>query len=486
MDSSNTPSIKKNFVMNVVLTVSTFIFPLISFRYVTNILSTDGYGKVRFATSVINYFSMFAQLGIPTYGIRACAMVRDDRQKLSETVYELLYINFLTCVITYIALIISVFLIRRFYDDRILFFIISAIIFFNAIGIEWMYKGLEQYTYITVRSIMFKVVALIAMFLLVKQESDYVMYGIVSILASSGSNVMNFLNARKFIDRTHVKHEWKKHLKPVLVFFAMAAATTIYTNLDAVMLGFIKTDSDVAFYDAAVKVKTILVGVVTSLGAVILPRASYYIENKMWQEFKRISSKAIHFVLLVSLPLAVFFMIYADRSIYLLSGEKYASSIVPMMILMPTLILIGITNILGIQILVPLGKEKYVLYSVIGGAITDLVLNAVLIPRLASIGAAIGTLAAEFVVLLLQIWFLKDRIAELFTAVNISKILISLVLGTFAGLIVKLIHASDFIALFVAAISFFGTYGIMLLVLKENMMEEIVRTVFSKLKKKSK
>ena len=160
-------SIKKNFVMNIILTMSSFIFPLITFPYVSRVLLPVGTGKVAFATSVVTYFSMFAQLGIPTYGIRACAQVRDDREKLSKVVQELWIINMVMTIGVYILFFCSLYLVPRMRSDKILFIIIGSMIFFNSIGMEWVYKALEEYTYITIRSIIFKIIALGMMFLLV-------------------------------------------------------------------------------------------------------------------------------------------------------------------------------------------------------------------------------------------------------------------------------------------------------------------------------
>ena len=157
-------SIKLNFIMNVILTMSSFIFPLITFPYVSRILLPEGTGKVSFATSLISYFSMFAQLGIPTYGIRACAKVRDDKEELTRTTQELVIINFVMSVISYTALAVALMLVPRLREERALYIIVSLTIAFNVIGMEWMYKALEQYTYITIRSIIFKFVALIVMF----------------------------------------------------------------------------------------------------------------------------------------------------------------------------------------------------------------------------------------------------------------------------------------------------------------------------------
>ena len=431
-------SITFNFVMNVILSMSSFIFPLITFPYVSRVLLPDGTGKVSFATSVITYFAMFAQLGIPTYGIRACAKVRDDRKKLSKTVQELFCINLLMTVVAYIAFGIALLTVPRLQQDKTLFVIISLTMIFNAIGMEWLYKALEQYTYITVRSIVFKFVALIAMFVFVRQKADYVVYGAITILASSASNIFNFINIHKYVDmEVSEKLQIKKHLKPVLVFFAMSCATTIYTHLDTVMLGFMKTDTDVGYYNAAVKIKTILVTVVTSLGTVLLPRVSYYIEKGMMEEFWKTARKAMNFVVMFSVPLFIFFILFAREGVYFLSGNAFEGAVIPMQIIMPTLLFIGMTNIMGIQMLVPMGKEKFVLYSEIAGAIVDLVLNMILIPRYAAAGAAIGTMAAEIVVWIVQLYFMRENVRILYTGKSYLTVVILAILGAICVFPVK-------------------------------------------------
>ena len=332
-------SIKLNFVMNAALTMSSIIFPIITFPYVSRILMPSGTGRVTFATSLISYFSMFAQLGIPTYGIRACAQVRDDKGKLSKTVQELLIINLIMSFFAYVFLAIALITVPRLFEDRILYIIISSTILLNVVGMEWLYKGLEKYSYITIRSVIFKFIALIAMFVFVHKKEDYVIYGAISIFAASASNILNIIHARRYIDFSFEGHyDLRKHLKAVLIFFAMSCATIIYTNLDTVMLGFMKSDIDVGYYNAAVKIKVILVQVVASLGGVLLPRCSYYVEKGMWADFKRICSKALNFVVVIALPLSVYFIIYAQDAIMFLSGSEYLGAILPMKIIMPCLL----------------------------------------------------------------------------------------------------------------------------------------------------
>ena len=472
-------SLKLNFVMNAILTMSSIIFPLITFRYVSNILLPDGTGKVSFAISLITYFNMFAQLGIPIYGIRICAMVRDNKEELTRTAHELLVLNFIVGAVSYFVLLLAILFVPKLQEDRALYIIVSSTIFLSAIGMEWLYKALEQYTYIAIRSIIFKLIAMVGMFLLIHQKSDYVVYGGITVFASSAANIINLFHARYY--------SIHRHLKPVLIFFAMSCATTIYTNLDNVMLGIMATKTQVGYYDAAVKVKVVLVSLVTSLGTVLLPRASYYVEMEMKGEFRRISAKALNFVMLVALPLMIFFMLFAEQSIrFLTGGTLYESATLPMQIIMPTLLFIGITNVLGIQILVPLGREKTVLVSEIVGAVTDLILNAILIPQYGASGAAIGTLAAEFAVLVVQYIALRSEVRGAFLDIHYFKIFAALIPAVLSAVWVSHLQIGTFWLLVFAAILFFGLYGIVLLLLKEPLVKEIVFGLLSKLKRKNK
>ena len=468
-----TKSLKLNFIMNAILTMSSFLFPLITFPYVSRILLPIGTGKVSFANSVVTYFVMISQLGIPTYGIRACAIVRDDEEKLKKTVYELFAINVVMSILAYIVFFAALIYVPRLRADRTLFLITGTLIFFNTIGVEWLYKALEQYTYITVRSIIFKFIALIAMFVLVHDVDDYVIYGGISIFAASASNAFNFIRLRKIIGKKKVSQlNFKQHFKPVFTFFIISCATTIYTNLDNVMLGFMKDDVEVGYYNAATKIKNILVSIVTSLGTVLMPRASYYLQNGMEDEFFKLSKKSVKFVFLAATSLMIYFMLFAREGVLFLSGEAFEGAILPMMIVMPTLFFIGLTNIMGIQMLVPMGREDAVMISTFAGAIVDLILNAIFIPMLGSTGAAIGTLVAEFVVLIVQMIYLKKDVRYLYSKQDYSKILAALLIAVVSAGIVKVFVPGVFIKLVISAVLFFGLYGIALYVMKEEIVTE--------------
>lgn len=484
--SKNNKSVKVNFIMNAILNLSAVIFPLITFPYVSRILTPTGTGRVSSAVALVTYFAMVAQLGIPTYGIRACAIVRDDKEKLSRTAQEIFIINMIMSVIVYGVFFGALFFIPEMAEDKTLYLICSTTIVFNLIGMEWLYKALEEYSYITKRSLFFKFIALVLTFACIHTKDDYLFYGVTTIFAASASNVMNFINVRKYITLKPLRnYDFKHHMKPILIFFGMSVATTIYTNLDTVMLKFMQGNEDAGYYTAAVKVKTVLVGVVTSIGTVLLPRVSYYIEQKRHDEFRKVTAKAMELVVMMALPLVVYFIIYAREAILVLSGADYIPAIIPMQLIMPTVFLIGFTNITGIQILIPQGRENVVLISEIVGAVVDFAINLVLIPSMGSSGAAIGTLVAELAVLIVQAIAMWKFLMEIMRKIKAGKIVLACVLGTVVALLVHLLPITNsFMILVITALLFFGIYGGGLLLMKEPLVYEVVGQMKEKFLKK--
>ena len=478
-------SVKFNFIMNFIMAASAIVFPLITFPYVSRVLMAVGNGKVAAATAVVTYFNMFASLGIPTYGIRACAKVRDDKEKLSKTAQELLIINSVTMLITCVVFIVSVAAVPEFSVEKELYIINGIGMVLNMFAVTWLYNALEQYAYITVCNIVVKIVSLLLMFLLVKKPEDYIIYGGITVLASSASYVFNFLYAFRFISLKKTgKYEFRIHMKPIFRFFAMTAAASVYTNLDVVMLKFMKGDVEVGYYNAAIKVKTILVSLITSLGTVLLPRLSYYVKKNEKELFYQMIGKAVNFVVIAGLPLSVYFMIFAEESILFLAGEGYHGSVLPMILLMPTVLLIGLSNITGIQVLTPQNMEQKVLNSILWGAVIDFALNLVLIPKFASSGAAFATLMAELAVLIVQCVYLKESIRGMARAVSWRKVVPAMLVGSCAAAVVKAlvdfsgiaqsVEMQAFFMLAVSACVFFGGYGIMLLAKKEEFVWGLV------------
>lgn len=478
-------SVKINFIMNFILTISNFIFPLITFPYVSRILLAEGLGTINFASSIVAYFSMLGMLGIPTYGIRACAKVRDDKEKLNKTVIEIMILNAIVMSIALVLLFVCVLSIKKLYTERMLYLILSSTLVFNVLGVDWLYRSLEKYTYITIRSIVFKFISLILMFLFVHQTQDYLIYGAISVFAAVGSNVLNFINLRKLICIPSIKDlNIFQHLKPTLTFFLLTVSSTIYLNVDTTMLGFVKGSEAVGYYSAAVKIKQILVSVVTSLGTVLLPRLSYYYEQGNHEEFKRLTQKALNFVFLISLPMVIYFILVSKEAILFLSGDNFIRAVLPMQLIMPTVLFIGLSNLMGMQILVPTNREKLVVYSTIIGALVDIIVNIFAIPLFGAGGAAFAGTIAEFSVALAQFIFLKEFILPILKKIDFVKIGVSLLIATLVtfGLLVA-INTSAFLTLLFSAIVYFAIYGICLLFQKEEFVLDIWNTVVSKVKK---
>lgn len=477
-------SVALNFIMNFLLTASAVVFPLITFPYVSRVLGPQGTGSVAMGTSLVSYFTMIAMLGIPTYGIRATASVRDNKTELSRTVQELLIINLGMSVVAYVSLFLTILLVPSFQAQKTMYSVCSIAIILNVIGVNWVYQGLEEYTYITVVSLLFKVLALILMFALVRSSQDAIWYALATVIGGFGSGLINFFRLRRFITlRPLGPYHFRCHLKPILTFFAMSVATTVYTNLDVVMLGVIKNNEQVGYYNAAIKVKTIMVQLVTSLGTVLLPRLSWYLSHGKKREFNRLVARAFSFVLLFSLPVCVYLSLFAKDAMLLLSGAAYLPAVPCMIVLMPTIALIGLSNITGIQILVPQNRENMVLYSVILGAVIDFVLNLMLIPLWGPTGAAIGTMAAETAVLLFQVWVLRGLLKKIAPYVENGILAVSMVLFVILAVICRmLLHFSPFVNLLISGLLCFALYGVALLWMKERILTGLLQKMLCKVK----
>lgn len=266
-----------------------------------------------------------------------------------------------------------------------------------------------------------------------------------------------------------------------MTFFAMSVATTIYTEMDKVMLGFMTTDYEVGLYDAAGKIKILLVSLVTSLGTVLLPRLSVFIQKKEIREFEALVSKAMSFVLLFSVPTVIFAILWSGQILTVIAGPEYLPAAAAMNLLMPTVLLIGLSNITGIQILVPTGRENMTLISVVAGALLDLVLNLLCIPRFGAAGAAFGTLSAELLVLLIQAWSLKDLILKILPQVEFRQLVISQLMALPALFLVLVLPAwmgsgrgMSLVMIVIGALAYYGLYGIGLILTKETILKGIV------------
>ncbi|KFI54676.1 transporter [Bifidobacterium callitrichos DSM 23973] len=423
-------SLKKNFLMNIILTGSQFIFPLITFPYVSRILLADGNGKINFASSIVSYFVLIASLGIPLYGIRATAVVRDDKIKLSKIVHELFFINLFTCFVSSILLILLIIFIPKFHVYASLLLIFSVTIWLNLIGIDWLYQGLEEYSYITKRSILFKFIGIFLMFLFVHEHSDYIKYAIITVIGSSGSLLLNFFKSRKYVSLSLIRpYNFRQHVKPIINFFLLSASWTLYTNIDTAMLGFMTSDSEVGYYTAAIKVKTMLMSVISALGTVLLPRLSNYIATGKNNEFYRLLKKDFSFIVISSFSMLVFCVLNAEPIILLLSGSAFLPAVPVMQTVMMSIIFIGISTMLGNNVLIPRGKEIVTTISTFVSLFIIVILNIVLIPNFGAIGSAWATVVGEIIIVLIESFYLRHSIIKVIEIRTLLCVLLSSIIS---------------------------------------------------------
>ena len=461
-------NIRYNFLMNFILTISNFLFPLITFPYVSRVLGPNGMGISSFAMSIISYFVILATLGSATYGIRACSQVGENKDESSKVTHEIIFINLITMIISY--------LFDGLHENKASIAIASFMILLNVCSVEWFYRGIEKYTYITIVSLLFKLIALVSSFIFIQKTSDYFSFILISVISLSGSGIINLLNIKKYINfKFYNDYNLKKHIKPMLTFFFMSLAISVYTYTDSVLLGLLTNLDEVGFYNVAVRIKGILISIVTSLGVVLLPKLSLYIKKGMMNEFSSLLILSLRFIVALSLPLVIFFIFFAKETILLLSGEQYFNSIPLLQISLVAVIIVGITNILGIQMLVPLGKEKKLFVSVLCGALINVVANFTLIPFLSSVGAAISMVLAEFTILLIQIYFLK-KYMFLFMKVNYIKVILSSLISLgVVSIFRSFIFDNNFLLLLCSGSIFFIIYLITLLLLKERILIDVLK-----------
>ena len=399
-------SIKRNFALNLINTISGLLFPLVTFPYASRILLADGIGQVQFFQGIIGYISLCTSLGIPLYAIREIARVRDDKIQCGRTAVEILLLHSLLTLAGYIIVFVLITTVAKVQADIPLFLLLSTNLFFTAIGALWFYQGIEDFKYITIRTLIVRTFSLLALFLFVKDKSDLFYYAAISVVAEAGGNVFNFIRLRKFLAyrylNVHTLHPMR-HFKPALKIFLLSMVISIYVGLDTVMLGFLKNEVAVGYYAAATRITKSILGVVQSLGTVLLPRFSNLVSTNQMVDFKNLSDKAISLVLATSLPLTVGLIFMASPLIHLFCGENFEPSILTLQIMSPIILFIAMSGIIGMQILYSLGKEKLVILATLGGAIMNFSLNWALIPSYGQYGAGIATSIAEFVVTTLMI-----------------------------------------------------------------------------------
>lgn len=463
---------KKSLVLNAALNglrnILNLIFPLITFPYVTRVLSVSGIGEYNFANSIVSYFLLLAGLGVSKYGVREGAKYRDDIEKESKFVSEVFTINMIATILAYILLAVVIVFSDQVNRYAITVIIFSLQIFFTTIGVEWLFSMYEEYAYITIRSIIFKIISVVLLFLFVRDKNDVGIYAAITVFSSVGSNILNYIRARKMVHiRFRFRFDWNKHLKSIMILFASSIAIQIYVNSGITILGFMKDTYTVGLYSVSSKIYTIVKNGLAAILIVTIPRLSMLWGKNLVREYKTLFKDIFNGLLLVMFPSMVGLIMLSKQVVLIISGEEYISAVSSLRILCLALICSIISWIFNDGVLIPTKREKYALYSTIISAILNIIASFLLIGRWGQDAAALAVLIAEAAGMIMNIYWSRDIIK--------LKDILETHFGAIIGCIIIIVECAlvnryisgNIISTIVAIIVSVLTYTIMLIIFKD-------------------
>jgi len=420
-------SLKKNLVSNLILTASTIIFPLITLPYITRTLSASNIGKVFFVDSFTQYFILFSAIGIPFYGVREIAKIKGNREKVSSLVVDLVItqisLAFLSCIILYIMYLFF----PKLNSESGLITIACLAIISNSFLIEWFYQGIENFTYITKRSLVIKTISVILILILIKQNTDYQIYYLILTLTVLANAILNFVNFFRKSYTPYVFHRGIfKHLKPLWVLFSINIAISLYTIMDTIILGSLTSPQDVSFYNIPLKIVKIFWTIMAGIGVVLIPRMSSFFANNEVDRIQELMKKSISIVVMLGLPFLFLALIFPTEILLAVSGNQYLKAKMALQVLGVVPFIIGICNVFGTQYLLAIGQERKILYGTILGFAVSLGLNFLLIPKIGFLGASISCVMAELSVCVTVYYFARKTIKIIIDYQLIMLVILSL------------------------------------------------------------
>lgn len=423
-------SLAKNSFFNVLYRVINMIFPLVTSVYVSHILMAKGIGKVSAAQNFVQYFVLLAPLGLSNYGTREIARIRESKVNVNRLFTELFTINFfstLVCVVIYYCLIVFG---GFFYNDKALYLISGLPIVFNFINVEWLYQGNEDYVYIAIRSIVVKLVSVIAIIIFVRKESDYLLYALIYTLGIAGNYIFNIANLiKKGIRFEFSNLNFLCHLPPVFILLCSNIAVELYTLLDTTMLSIMCSDEVVGYYTNSIKLVKMVVSIIAAIGGVLLPRLSFYRSRGMQLECDQLISTVTKTMLLFIVPSGTGVFLLADKLVLLLFGSSFLPAVLTVKIGTLIIYVLGFSNLFGTQVLLTFNQEKKLLVCTCVGALTNVLMNSLMIPKFQQNGAIIASVISESIVTCMTIIF-----ARKYVKINVKIIYLLKVFGASCGM----------------------------------------------------
>lgn len=422
---------KKNFIYNATYQVLILLIPFLTTPYLARTIGVKGVGIYSYTYSIVNYFMMFALLGMNTYGNREISKISDDNEKLNKTFSS---IYFLQVILTICVSVIYIMYIL-FFNKEYMFINIIQILYVVSVAfdINWFFCGMQEFKITVTRSGIIKIITFLLIITFVKNENDLWKYILILAMSTFLNQLILwfFINGRVKIVRVRMK-DIVKHIKPTLILFIPVIATSVFKIMDKIMIGKIISVNEVGYYENAEKMLNIILSLVSALGTVTLPQMTYLFTNKEMKKYNTILSKSLKFVLFIVFPVIFGFWAISSDLINIYLGSAFNKTSVLLNILAISLLFTPIANIIRMQILIPQSKDKEYIIAVILGAIFNFIFNIILINKFNSIGAAIATVIAEFIVFLIEYLFTMKYI-------EMKKILLSMLRFCISAMIMYIV-----------------------------------------------
>lgn len=479
-----TKSLAINALLNTSLNILNLIFPLITFPYISRVLNVEGIGKYNFANTFNSYFLLIAALGIGTYAIREGAKYRDDREKISEFVSEVFTINIITTIFSYSLLFLCILFIPSIKKYTNIILVFSVQIIFTTLGVDWIYSIFEDYAYRTARSIFFKIISIILLFIFVKDSHDYVNYALITVFATVGANIINYFHVKKFCSvRLVTKFNWKRHLIPILIIFGYNVSIMIFVNSDITILGFMKNDYVVGIYSVSTKIYSIIKSGIAAALVVTIPRLAMLYGKRKFEQYNKLFYRIFNILLILVLPSMIGLFVMSKSIVLLISGNSYIRSSSSLKILSIALVFSIFSWLFNDCVLIPAKKEKITLIATIFSAVINIFLNLLLIGKWSENAAAFSTVIAELFGLVISGYYSSKIIdlKKILKVNNVFSVLIGcVIIYVECNLIINGIHTTLLQVVLSVGVSVLS-YIVVLIVLKNNYALNILNILLKKI-----
>ena len=477
------PSIRRNFVYKLLYEILALAAPLITAPYVSRVLGAEGVGIYSYSQSCIAYFTMFAVLGTNIYGMREIARCREDKAVYSRRVWE---IEILTVITSTVCVILWVGITIQSTEYKPYFLALVPTLFASMFDISWFYTGQEAVGYTVFWNAICKIAGVVLIFSFIKSKDDVVAYIMLNSLILMFGNLSMWIFLPKFLVRVSVKslRIWH-HFKETLIYFIPTIATSIYTVLDKTLIGLITNDAyQNGFYEQATKIINIAkTASFVALNSVMGARLAYlFAENKI-EEAKSKIKTAMNMILLLTIGSMFGVVAIASDFVPVFFGEGYEPVIDLLYLMAPLIVIIGISNCIGTQYYTPIGKTKIASLYMIAGSVVNLILNILFIPVLGAKGAVIGSIGAEAVITMLFVHFDERYITwKYLLMIGYKKVIAGLLMLLMIRTMSLNLNLSGIVLVCVQVIVGILTYFLMLLLLRDSMIQRFVTELLNRMK----